>query len=122
MKKSLFCMLLCVAIGVNAQKYTARRTVQMHNAIAGDSLKQNHIFRAGTLLRQSATVQYASIGCGCISSVLLATGYDRDNKGLKTAGFVFAGATLLTQLYAIDCKLRSGRELQIGAGKIVFKF
>ena len=122
MKKIFLFMLLCVASVAKAQKYTARRTVQTHDVILNDTLQQNAIYRAGTFLKKSAEFQYASIGSACVSSALLALGYERDKKGLKIAGYAFAGTTILAQLLYYDYQWKSGRELQIGAGQIVFKF
>lgn len=94
----------------------------------------NPVFKAGNYLQKSARAQYAAIGCAAASGVFIILGsnaYDADkidptdldkikrDKDQRDAYYIvagiFAAGALVSEVCAINFKMKAGRSLKISA-------
>ena len=101
MKHLLIGILLLIASSVQAQSYDC-----------------------GYYLKQSATYEYAALGCALTSAFCFGQAQWKPAKKrtFNTAGAIFAIAAVSTKFISISYKSRAGKELTVGAGYIAYNF
>lgn len=124
MKKLLLITILCCSLSASAQQYSVRPGFKPLPNI-GDSINQKtELYRAGSFLKKSATYDMASIGCGVLSGITYCLGNKNENNrsSFNTIGTIFALGALACKIISINCKYKSGCNLQLSPTKISYNF
>lgn len=138
MKTFIFFFMVCLAVSSHAQDQSQQENIRLsvrNYALTGrnylapvspaDSLlMQSCLYKAGTRLKQSANYQFAALGSLAAGGIMLACYDDKKDSGdILKAGAILCGvAAFFFEYKSIDLKLKAGRELQIGAGSVVYRF
>lgn len=123
MKKLLLITILCCSLSASAQQYSVRPGFKPLPNI-GDSINQKtELYRAGSFLKKSVTYDMASIGCEVLSGITYCIGIKNDNKSaFNTVGTIFALGAVVCKITSINCKYKSGCNLQLSPTKISYNF
>lgn len=139
MKRVFFLLLLIsTTIGAMAQEtYSARRErrevpvaelqVTAPNYAKLDSTLVGkdgfyYLTSAAENMKLASKLEYGGLGAVAVGGVCLAVGYSKDEKALRGVGYAVAAAGIIMNVCAIHFRMRSGKDLKIGAGCIQYNF
>ena len=134
----LLLMLLCCSLNCNAQTdstevkkpmYSVRHGFVSEEAVKmakADEFQQRHLFQAGIAMQRWANLQYCSVASSLIGGTLFLFGGLSDNTSTRTGLFVGGGVMTLASfgclLTSIHFHDKSGRELRLSAGEVIYRF
>ena len=131
MKKTLFLLIMLTAgVTANAQQYTVRKDAKGHTIqLSNDSTllysaeqKNLPMFRAGKYLKESASFDMISCSFTVMSAVAYSGAVTDKRAVCNTLGTVLAIGALATRIVSVSYKSKAGTELELSAGRIVWKF
>lgn len=139
MKHFLFTsLLLMVVLSLHAQTDSteAKKPIYSvrHGFVSGENMKssslnefsQYHLYQSGIAIRKSTNFQYISLGTAVFSGSFWGVAGCVKNSGgkkaLRSLGGIMAGVSLATLITSIHFHDKAGRELQLSAGEVVYKF
>lgn len=152
MRKLFFLLLVLCSVSANAQKLFSKewklkqlgkdsasiaarereefmKTQKIEKPIAyyyNFDTPQDGLKMSGKLLKKSACYQYSAIGFGLVGTGLACAAPYQDEVSKRNA-FLFSGGGmvlvgLIFQIKSIDYKFKSGKVLEMSAGKMAFRF
>ena len=85
---------------------------------------ERHLYKAGDAIRRSTSCMLGSIGTSLASGTFFALGLNNEDarKPLFIAGGISAAISLGCWIASIHFQYKSGRELRLSAGEVIYKF
>lgn len=121
MKRIITLIALFVSLTSSAQRLTVHsQPSETSQEVMPDSILNIHLFDAGKYLERSGDFQITACGCLIASELSFVMFKDSDLRYYIGGGFL-VGA-ILSEIYAVTYKKKSGMELKIAAGYISLTF
>lgn len=121
MKRIITLMALLICLTASAQRLTLHnQSSVVEQEVMPDSVFNQHLFDAGQYLNRSGDFQIAAWGCLIASELSFVMFKESDLRYYVGGGFL-VGA-ILSEIYAVTYKKKSGLELKLAAGYVSLTF
>ena len=98
------------------------KRIQKELEVNGQLDHHYHIQKAGVYVRKAYGLELGCISLSVASGVCLAKGFSDNKDEMKIVGFIAGAGALACLVSSYTFHFKSGKELQLGAGKIKYSF